>query len=123
MLRRPPRSTPPDPLFPYTTLFRSPEPLAQIGDFDVDEVRVGLVRAALRAVIYPNRRHAQRLGRFQVAGHVLDEQRPRRIDAETVDRSEEHTSELQSLMRISYAVFCLKKKNTQKRHTSASRLS
>src|SRR3546814_4054914 len=140
MLRRPPRSTPPDPLFPYTTLFRSPEPLAQIGDFDVDEVRVGLVRAALRAVIYPNRRHAQRLGRFQVAGHVLDEQRPRRIDAETVDhavigagcwlgriaagvdvvdrlealpeaqpvkhthRSEEHTYDLQSLMRISYAV-------------------
>src|SRR3546814_6345483 len=72
MIRRPPRSTRTDTLFPYTTLFRSPV------------ARGGGVRAADRRAVY----RAQ----------------PRRL------RSEEHTSELQSLMRISYAVFCLKKK-------------
>src|SRR3546814_1503821 len=81
MIRRPPRSTRTDTLFPYTTLFRS-------------------------------------------AAHVLSLPMHPYLDADTQDRiidalrngldqrSEEHTSELQSLMRISYAVFCLKKKNT-----------
>src|SRR3546814_1948954 len=73
MIRRPPRSTRTDTLFPYTTLFRSDAGAA----FDLVELgHVG-----------------------QVIGQPADE------------RSEEHTSELQSLMRISYAVFCLKKKN------------
>src|SRR3546814_17238956 len=75
MIRRPPRSTRTDTLFPYTTLFRS----------------------------QPDRnppRFRQRLNRSSVPIHAK------------FDRSEEHTSELQSLMRISYAVFCLKKKNT-----------
>src|SRR3546814_8934760 len=71
MIRRPPRSTRTDTLFPYTTLFRSP----------------------------------------YRAGHRLWDAGVSRLRRH---RSEEHTSELQSLMRISYAVFCLKKKNTPK---------
>src|SRR3546814_6633323 len=100
MIRRPPRSTRTDTLFPYTTLFRSV-----------------LVRAALPG---RGRRHRRRdrapevrrlaLGR---AGRGGGPGRRRRPPA----RSEEHTSELQSLMRISYAVFCLKKKKQQKVQT------
>src|SRR3546814_996018 len=87
MIRRPPRSTRTDTLFPYTTLFRSPDGLAR-----------------------------------QFAGETDD------ADAKgyfAPSRSEKHTSELQSLMRTSYAVFCLKKKNpsgstiTRIRHCSA----
>src|SRR3546814_9463885 len=90
MIRRPPRSTRTDTLFPYTTLFRSHfgEFLAQHADFVRDHPRIV-------ADARDRRRHA-------VGG-----------ERGLVDRSEEHTSELQSLMRISYAVFCLKKKNTQ----------
>src|SRR3546814_2259266 len=76
MIRRPPRSTRTDTLFPYTTLFRSP-------------------------------------AGAETAQHHPDHQGQRQRDGEhrrDDDRSEEHTSELQSLMRISYAVFCLKKK-------------
>src|SRR3546814_7932232 len=71
MIRRPPRSTRTDTLFPYTTLFRS-----------------------VRAVDQRVQHLGAKIGRVPV-----------------LERSEEHTSELQSLMRISYAVFCLKKKN------------
>src|SRR3546814_1057734 len=83
MIRRPPRSTRTDTLFPYTTLFRS-----------VDEAGRGPLA-----------------GPVAVAAVVLDPLRP--INGLN-DRSEEHTSELQSLMRISYAVFCLKKKKNNK---------
>src|SRR3546814_1203440 len=82
MIRRPPRSTRTDTLFPYTTLFRSLTP----GLADV------LLDAGLQGAI------------------VLDPLRLRRQHLLGLLRSEEHTSELQSLMRISYAVFCLKKK-------------
>src|SRR3546814_9356063 len=81
MIRRPPRSTRTDTLFPYTTLFRSALP--------------------------PRRGHHR--------GRPLNKRREgtsRRVR----QRSEEHTSELQSLMRISYAVFCLKKKNNKKKN-------
>src|SRR3546814_3167297 len=80
MIRRPPRSTRTDTLFPYTTLFRSP----------------GQVTACLS--------HA-----------TADSQPPRGHPDMKFRRSEEHTFELQSLMRISYAVFCLKKKNKKKK--------
>src|SRR3546814_16561684 len=80
MIRRPPRSTRTDTLFPYTTLFRSPS-------------RVSDRFAAVPPAPMPSAR-------------------PRRRT-----RSEEHTSELQSLMRISYAVFCLKKKKLTTTHT------
>src|SRR3546814_11823249 len=93
MIRRPPRSTRTDTLFPYTTLFRS-----------------------------AGRPRQRRARRTAPARAVVDRQRARRAVAQglpagprgkpcaTARRSEEHTSELQSLMRISYAVFCLKKK-------------
>src|SRR3546814_4496543 len=78
MIRRPPRSTRTDTLFPYTTLFRSLNVLSASGN---DQ----------KAWINSNLQHLW--------------------------RSEEHTSELQSLMRISYAVFCLKKKKKNNKHT------
>src|SRR3546814_3863552 len=100
MIRRPPRSTRTDTLFPYTTLFRS--------------------RALLTSILITS-------GRWpDLSVHVEDEWSKR--DSRTAEellltaqlaaqigssRSEEHTSELQSLMRISYAVFCLTKKNTR----------
>src|SRR3546814_6053732 len=99
MIRRPPRSTRTDTLFPYTTLFRSSY-LASIGDFAAAE-----------------RHFARAEARFAAARGVdaVDALAPdygRALAA--LDRSEEHTSELQSLMRISYAVFCLKKKKRTK---------
>src|SRR3546814_5863216 len=94
MIRRPPISTRTDTLFPYTTLFRSPrcgtgKVSVQLAD-DVED-HVGFWRHAA------GQRVARRL---LFHAHVRVEE----------ERSEEHTSELQSLMRISYAVFCLKKK-------------
>src|SRR3546814_10009540 len=80
MIRRPPRSTRTDTLFPYTTLFRSRCP-----------IRVGVPQQCADLLL----RHAAR---------------PK------LCKSEEHTSELQSLMRISYAVFCLKKKKKNKKY-------
>src|SRR3546814_3901896 len=91
MIRRPPRSTRTDTLFPYTTLFRSGE-LDGIGQ----QVEQDLAHCALVGI---ERRQA--LGQHAVQGEA------------GIGRSEEHTSELQSLMRISYAVFCLKKKKNK----------
>src|SRR3546814_1410000 len=96
MIRRPPRSTRTDTLFPYTTLFRSPRsPFAP-------EVRLPGARR-LRAGA----------GQPRAAGHAARAVRQRAQEDADRTRSEEHTSELQSLMRISYAVFCLKKKTTR----------
>src|SRR3546814_4895484 len=86
MIRRPPRSTRTDTLFPYTTLFRS-------------EIELIWIEKRLE--------HWIRFGRIASERIVS---RKTRIVSFRPDRSEEHTSELQSLMRISYAVFCLKKK-------------
>src|SRR3546814_2935278 len=80
MRRRPPRSTRTDTLFPYTTLFRSPELIIDMRQL------VNLLALATLGGCEPH--------------------------PELTSRSEEHTSELQSLMRISYAVFCLKKKTS-----------
>src|SRR3546814_8615859 len=95
MIRRPPRSTRTDTLFPDTTLFRS---------------------------FQRNQRHAEIAKPGDVGGGVVESGQAAGIIearqgdvAEPERRSEEHTSELQSLMRISYAVFCLKKKNKLKR--------
>src|SRR3546814_8383073 len=86
MIRRPPRSTRTDTLFPYTTLFRSPN----------------LLSTEKRPL------HGRGIGQEaeSIAGH-----------GNQSHRSEEHTSELQSLMRISYAVFCLKKKKSAHKNT------
>src|SRR3546814_3853872 len=106
MIRRPPRSTRTDTLFPYTTLFRSrtAEPCADAGR------RAGAAGGAAR--------RADRHLRLRPAAACRDIGRPVRtagggggLSGAARPRSEEHTSELQSLMRISYAVFCLKKKN------------
>src|SRR3546814_6498010 len=105
MIRRPPRATRTDTLFPYTTLFRSAhDPTARPAK-KIMRARPGLARAALRF------RSAASGGRRRPdagAQGIGESVRPNSF------RSEEHTSELQSLMRISYAVFCLKKKT--KRH-------
>src|SRR3546814_10492471 len=100
MIRRPPRSTRTDTLFPYTTLFRS-----HVIDECCSAIVVCLrVRRALQL----------RLHLAHVFLHLLDGWAGlhcrRRRGRRRSGRSEEHTSELQSLMRISYAVFCLKKK-------------
>src|SRR3546814_17067833 len=95
MIRRPPRSTLTDTLFPYTTLFRS-KLFAAPDSRDPD----AHPRAAGR-----DRRP---VGRRRLARRRVQRRRP----DDDLGRSEEHTSELQSLMRISYAVFCLKKKKT-----------
>src|SRR3546814_7973164 len=97
MIRRPPRSTRTDTLFPYTTLFRSmssfrPGPMVELSDTRTLLVE-GLKLAAKT---------------FQAARAALGW-----VSGEMDERSEEHTSELQSLMRISYAVFCLKKKKNE----------
>src|SRR3546814_3076725 len=113
MIRRPPRSTRTDTLFPYTTLFRSVDRRSCLAE--KLPAWHGVADAGVR------RFTAFCSARRRTGGHG------RRPGA----RSEEHTSELQSLMRISYAVFCLKKKTTSKtndmhkrtieqtRHTSA----
>src|SRR3546814_9206650 len=118
MIRRPPRSTRTDTLFPYTTLFRSqcPPPRHR------------------RQMKHPRLRRAAYLHR---PGEPLAQQQPTRMPTQPATRqlhetdsafrfssrlesfcrrSEEHTSELQSLMRISYAVFCLTKNNKHKQH-------
>src|SRR3546814_21153260 len=95
MIRRPPRSTRTDTLFPYTTLFRS-----------------GLLRIVERAHTVARQESEGMIARAEglQAVEFTGLHASGRDDLVLV-RSEEHTSELQSLMRISYAVFCLKKKN------------
>src|SRR3546814_10893031 len=103
MIRRPPRSTRTDTLFPYTTLFRS--------------------RRSTAHRLRPQRERRTATGDFvasrgMTAQPAGEESRSARLRHRR-SRSEEHTSELQSLMRISYAVFCLKKKKlVQKQNTN-----
>src|SRR3546814_6369249 len=118
MIRRPPRSTRTDTLFPYTTLFRSNGGVL-IG---------GTSRSAMAEPTRANR-SARLAGRSAVNAALGARVRmasapalsilprfPKSLETERFEgRSEEHTSELQSLMRISYAVFCLKKKQTLSR--------
>src|SRR3546814_4988950 len=98
MLRRPPRSTRTDTLFPYTTLFRS-----RVGAlFAVHgDKTIKVPQASIGEVVAIAKAEAVRAGEWLGSG-----------------RSEEHTSELQSLMRISYAVFCLKKKNKKEQRNN-----
>src|SRR3546814_4636848 len=104
MIRRPPRSTRTDTLLPYTTLFRSAQ-------FSLDARRAGCGRPDHRDV----ERRAFRAGggRSPACQREPLSRRSAAVEAGDRGRSEEHTSELQSLMRISYAVFCLKKKKIQ----------
>src|SRR3546814_14352899 len=104
MIRRPPRSTRTDTLFPYTTLFRSKLP-ATFRDFRL-EWRHGNCN-----VYQPVKLSATSPTKAMLSFSANDRRSDRR-EQKRPPRSEEHTSELQSLMRISYAVFCLKKKKT-----------
>src|SRR3546814_2139520 len=94
MIRRPPRSTRTDTLFPYTTLFRSYQALGN----QINTIAIGTNSLADAESAIAIGAGSEATGNNSVA-----------LGA----RSEEHTSELQSLMRISYAVFCLKKKTKQ----------
>src|SRR3546814_8179577 len=111
MILRPPRSTRTDTLFPYTTLFRSGPPPGQnyflttdLADKAVEYIN-GLQSAAPEKPFYM----------YWATGAVHSPHQA------TPERSEEHTSELQSLMRISYAVFCLKKKKKKKNNQQTIR--
>src|SRR3546814_4938769 len=105
MIRRPPRSTRTDTLFPYTTLFRSREHPALVADAVVRLVLELVARAAAAGAL-----GAAALD-HEVGDHPVEVEAV--VEPAPGQRSEEHTSELQSLMRISYAVFCLKKKYKQ----------
>src|SRR3546814_1087945 len=109
MIRRPPKLTRTDTLFPYTTLFRSEQPnpvLRQVRALP-EKPGVYIMRDARGDVIYIGK--ATRL-RDRVRSYFGSARSLEPKVRALAERSEEHTSELQSLMRISYAVFCLKKK-------------
>src|SRR3546814_2609493 len=113
MIRRPPRSTRTDTLFPYTTLFRSDAWIARLRD---PAVRRRVVREMRAPGDWENVLRMAGPDKATVAGVRTAALQP--LVGKTLaqiaaarGRSEEHTSELQSLMRISYAVFCLKKQN------------
>src|SRR3546814_1181569 len=117
MLRRPPRSTRTDTLFPYTTLFRAVSERA--GETLEHRQATDGVGGEQLAHAEAARHQREEFGRRRAARHDRDGrlcervgQRRRRARRDQEVRSEEHTSELQSLMRTSYAVFCLKKKTT-----------
>src|SRR3546814_3850533 len=138
MRRRPPRFTGTDKLFPYTTLFRSVQvgrqifiphrqaaPPLYMSSRRLQQARRHADKTGFTRPVGP--RDQRRLSRLQREVHAL-EQNP--VGAQASDilkrkRSEEHTSELQSLMRISYAVFCLKKKthHHKLRHTETQTAS
>src|SRR3546814_2363671 len=125
MIRRPPRSTRTDTLFPYTTLFRSLErdppraPLPFATPMHRVELDLGVASQRqrwLQEFVAPVDAALATLPPRGVRVHVLSSDAPSESWLPSFAgprRSEEHTSELQSLMRISYAVFCLKKKNSR----------
>src|SRR3546814_2149501 len=130
MIRRPPRSTRTDTLFPYTTLFRSESIFLQLKGFSYNaavvankgkkrKIRIATSHALAAYVFHNlimdyNKIHPEIL--FELIGEdrlldvIFNDVDITIHPIDTNSRSEEHTSELQSLMRISYAVFCLKKK-------------
>src|SRR3546814_10813893 len=111
MIRRPPRSTRTDTLFPYTTLFRSAAQHDRDGSERMAEPRHG------RGI------GAEEFGNDGEVDHRQPEPAMGFRHENGGNRSEEHTSELQSLMRISYAVFCLKKKKNRTTKHNRTRIS
>src|SRR3546814_5221204 len=107
MIRRPPRSTRTDTPFPYTTLFRSDPPAAGPAEvsahYDRDSAAMAIFRGNLPACSGGRKNETVFAVKPEIQGRPGGDH----------GRSEEHTSELQSLMRSSYAVFCLKKKNNR----------
>src|SRR3546814_3997243 len=121
MIRRPPRSTLTDTLFPYTTLFRSLLP-SGLCTQTISPSRTPLLLASTGLI-------STNMFCWSSASHGLDRVSSPPPSYSTsrpevrmiVKRSEEHTSELQSLMRISYAVFCLKKKKNKTQESTYTR--
>src|SRR3546814_2569082 len=112
MIRRPPRSTRTDTLFPYTTLFRSD----RRDDGHVPACQ-GIQQSRLAGIGWPSEHNPNSIPQALRRRMRLFSDNLRQESFEEQCRSEEHTSELQSLMRISYAVFCLKKKKqTDSKH-------
>src|SRR3546814_7303425 len=103
MIRRPPRSTRTVTLFPYTTLFRSIAGQFGARQLQAAPIVIELMRLGTQAV-----RHHEQLARLKAGSHKRKRRQHQQRGKQ--NRSEEHTYELKSLMRISYAVFCLKKK-------------
>src|SRR3546814_4238055 len=127
MIRRPPRSTRPDTLFPYTTLFRSAGATLLVAGADRNEALIRCIDENIAARCEANiatprvRRRIDGAERAAATDRRIADATQESIVRNTVARSEEHTSELQSLMRISYAVFCLNKQNRQKQHKKTIR--
>src|SRR3546814_6214232 len=133
MIRRPPRSTRTDTLFPYTTLFRSPGLAVSAASLSthvgptwnyakhvaqgqlLGQCRDGKLLRYAQGRVFPSQslRQHRAATNWHPTVHPLLQSPPHQAQAKRPERSEEHTSELQSLMRISYAVFCLKKKKTK----------
>src|SRR3546814_7381909 len=123
MIRRPPRFILPDTLLPYTTLFRS-RALLLAGQPQRAEqmLRLSVSRLPVDPQTFLDLSEAaQRLDHLDLAREALV-QRDALMSDDDRTRSEEHTSELQSLMRISYAVFCLKKNNRIKSYHESTRI-
>src|SRR3546814_5078791 len=123
MIRLPPRSTRTDTLFPYTTLFRSLLNAIQYERYLYDTLEERPAQNRWQNVLefvgwLKRKADEDNMGLLDLVQHVALVTMLERGDDEEPDaRSEEHTSELQSLMSISYAVFCLKKKNTENKNT------
>src|SRR3546814_4531473 len=120
MLRRPPISTRTDTPFPYTTLFRSQESDLALFNPGLTQSTESSTTALLHGygsttpdLPYSSAGYAGEAFDTQEELNPLDQILANQTKMPSANRSEEHTSELQSLMRISYAVFCLKKKNTK----------
>src|SRR3546814_5441303 len=114
MIRRPPRTTRTDTLFPYTTLFRSLTPAQQFWI-----IKHGIKMTAMPAwgKTHPDPLIWDMVAFVRKLPGMSPTEYKQLVASAPAERSEEHTSELQSLMRISYAVFCLKTKTTQTLHT------
>src|SRR3546814_7595278 len=133
MIRRPPRSTRTAPLFPNTTRFRSRRPDAE-PDRRQESGRRRVARGAAGHQPASRARHQAAIPASKSDGGAVPNglarssaahaERPRGASADDAfPRSEEHTSELQSLLRISYAVFCLKKKKPKKNNQTCTMYS
>src|SRR3546814_8731537 len=118
MKRRPPRSTLTYTLFPYTTLFRSL--VRRLGATAAVVALLGGLAVAGSAQTDAQTNSSETYRQLNLFGAVFERVRANYVEEvseEKLTRSEEHTSELQSLMRISYAVFCLKKKKNKSKKT------